>query len=247
MIAIAGTLVACLVAGCVVLAARSSGATDTDSRPEASLTDLRGVMASNSDVTVSVLGDSTGNTSDEWVGLWARALSVHHIVRLHLWDKDRSRFFFQPYLYGATGPQLSIWNGSVSGSSAGQAIPNLNILQPTRPDIVLLSFGHNQHPGTASRDSEDLFQAIRNRWGKSVAVAVILQNAATSPRSSRSARNVEEIRFWALGRGLPIIDVFSAFHKSRDLGSLIVPDGLGVHPNAAGSQLWFETVWSALD
>ncbi|ROZ85957.1 SGNH/GDSL hydrolase family protein [Gordonia sp. OPL2] len=205
------------------------------------------MMASSSGLTVSVLGDSTGNTSDEWVGLWARALAAHRVVDLHLWDKERSRFFFQPYTYGANGPKVSIWNGSVAGSSAGQAIPDLNSLQPTRPDIVLLSFGHNQHPGTAASDSEDLVETIRNRWGSDVAIAVMLQNAATVPRSDRSARNVEEIRFWALGRGLPVIDVYSAFAKSPDLGALIVPDGLGVHPNAAGSQLWFETVWSALD
>ncbi|WP_187589865.1 SGNH/GDSL hydrolase family protein [Gordonia sp. OPL2] len=247
MIGIVLALLACVVAGCVVLAGRTSGNSEVAPRAEASLTDIRAMMASSSGLTVSVLGDSTGNTSDEWVGLWARALAAHRVVDLHLWDKERSRFFFQPYTYGANGPKVSIWNGSVAGSSAGQAIPDLNSLQPTRPDIVLLSFGHNQHPGTAASDSEDLVETIRNRWGSDVAIAVMLQNAATVPRSDRSARNVEEIRFWALGRGLPVIDVYSAFAKSPDLGALIVPDGLGVHPNAAGSQLWFETVWSALD
>lgn len=97
---------------------------EPDSEPTAepvtfdvSLDDARDALTEDGAV-LGVLGDSTGNDSDEWVALWA-----------------------------AERPWVEVVNASVPGSRANDALGQVADLLPPDVDVVVLNYGHNHSTG----------------------------------------------------------------------------------------------------
>lgn len=211
------------------------------------LASIKGALATNPALTISVLGDSTGNSTGEWVDLWGKHLSETATVTIHLWDQDKEQWRGQPTVYpGATGRTIEIWNGSQPGSSADYPATRLTVMQPNKPDFVILSFGHNgQAKGVASQ-FQTTQDAVAAKWGGKLPIVAVIQNAAGQPRAAQTDANQVVVREWASVNGIPTIDVRAAFDKLPDLQANLVDDGLGVHPNPAGQQVWADTVIAAL-
>lgn len=206
----------------------------------ASLVPARHVLSSDKPVTVSVLGDSTGNASGEWVDLWAQRLASDHAVTEHLINSTLLEWSSATNDYG-TGPAVTIWNAGVPGAAAEYPIPRLGKLQPEKPDLVIYSLGHNNSADNIADQMGDLTAAVQKRWGDVPEVA-ILQNPRTF-RGEDHEQTIPALRDWALFSRTPFVDVHAAF-AGRPLGSLLLDDG--IHPNGAGSALWAQTVAKAL-
>lgn len=205
--------------------------------------EARAVLGRAAPITVSVLGDSTGNEDGEWVDLWARRLGQSRTVVLHQWDDGRGGWLPTVRVYGSGGPQVTIWNGSKSGAQAGYALDRLGLIQPVRPDLVVYSFGHNHWPGNVVGPLRSLTSAVDRRWPVPPAALVVLQNPELGERAPTHARVEDEVSRWAGEAGLPTVDVFAAFRSRPDEARLLKDFH---HPSAAGSAVWAQVVEEAL-
>lgn len=212
----------------------------------ASLSSVKALLSSSAPLNIGVLGDSTGNSSTEWVALWARTLAKQRDVSLRLWDPDAEGYRPEAARFGKRGPTATVWNGSIPGARSSDLIQQLQDLLPETPNFVLVSIGHNEVRGRAREGFGSLVDAVTERWQGRVPIVSILQNAATRPRSDRSAANIADIRIESQARCVPSIDVFTPFSQAPDLSSLIANDQYGVHPNERGSTLWADVVSRSL-
>jgi len=211
------------------------------------LASIKAALASNPAVTISVLGDSTGNSTGEWVDLWGKHLSTTASVTIHLWDQDKESWRPNATAYpGPEGRTIEIWNGSQPGSTADYPSSRLKVMQPNKPDFVILNFGHNGSAGAVASQLQQTTDAVSAQWGGKLPTVAILQNAAGAPRTMQTDANQNVLKAWAVSTGIPTIDVRSAFDALPDLKAYLVDDGLGVHPNPAGQQIWADTVVATL-
>lgn len=211
--------------------------------PAVMLKRIKASIAGTQPLTISVLGDSTGNERGEWVDLWARHLAKYGTVTVHFWDPKGE--YYHPKTETYPGPErpIVIWDGAMPGANAQYGMDNLDELQPEKPSFVIMNYGHNQGKDGASALVWQLSASIEDKWGKLIDEAVTLQNPSMNARANFSARSVADLQGYALRFGRPVIDVHTAFQKAGNLPSLLQDD---VHPNPAGSRLWADTVISKL-
>ena len=221
----------------------AAGQPQAASEGAAALGDLRAMVSGTGPLTVSVLGDSTGDEPGEWVDLWARDLSTRGTVTLHFWDAAASDWEPNPTVYPGPDRPITVWNGSRAGASFGYPLEHLERIQPSRPAFTVLSFGHNPAPERADRGAAELLAAADARWGVRVPAAVVLQNPSLGLWERQTAASVAALRSWAPGAGYPAIDVNAAFRAHGELPDLLTDD---VHPNSAGQRLWADTIAAAL-
>ena len=88
----------------------------------ASVGGIRRLLLGEDELVISVLGDSTGNDTDEWVAGWAGHLAEKDAsVTLHRWDAASHSYTSEPLLYGDGDREITIWNGALPGGSAEAA------------------------------------------------------------------------------------------------------------------------------
>lgn len=209
----------------------------------ATLGQIRDLLASDEPAAVSVLGDSTGDGNNEWVALWAQDLAKTHSVTYHGWD-DKHLAWMEPITYSTGRAAVVIWNMSASGRTAAYPATLLEKGQPSRPDLVIYSFGHNNAPTTIGPEMKTTMSAVTKKWDDVIPTVVILQNPSLGQRGIRQAKTVELLRSTvAPGLGVPTIDVYAAFEQAGALQQYLVD---GLHPNNKGSRLWADTVTAAL-
>jgi hypothetical protein len=207
--------------------------------PEAAtLDDARRALRGSA--TLSVIGDSTGDERGEWVELWARRLADDgRQVALHQWAVDR--FEPEPVQGRGEGDEITIWNASLSGGQANWANDQLESVQPERPDLILLSVGHNNLSTNIAGQLDELQRELGRRWdGQDIPLVAILQNPGRGEHEGRQNATLGVLRTWAADQGVPTIDVTSAF---TDPAKQLHDD---VHPNERGSRVWADTVADAL-
>lgn len=208
---------------------------------------IKTALATNPALTISVLGDSTGNSTGEWVDLWGKHLSATAAVTIHLWDQDKESWRPNATFYpGPEGRSIEIWNGSMPGATADFPASRLKVMQPEKPDFVIYSFGHNGQAAAVSSHFQATSDAVTAQWGSKLPTVAIIQNAASAPRTMQTDANQSALKAWASAAGIPTVDVRSAFDALPDLKANLVDDGTGVHPNAAGQQVWVDAVIAAL-
>lgn len=189
---------------------------------------------------VVVLGDSTGDDDGEWVHLWAQSLGVERGAELVRWGAGTDGYG-SPETLGGVAPDVTIWNGSVSGSRASYALDRLDRMLPGGgADLVLLSYGHNHTPDDVAEVAA-LIETVRGRTPGAV-VVVVLQN----PQIGDSNAPVREtVATLAAEHDVATIGVDEAFLRDgRPLEALLVDL---VHPSDEGSEVWARTVASALE
>lgn len=207
---------------------------------------IRAALAGTEPLTISVLGDSTGDRRGEWVDLWAQHLATRGTVTLHLWDGETDNWNPKPVVYPGGERQIVIWNGSKAGSNSLYAAQYLASIQPGKPTFQILSYGHNNATLRADSGAADLLNSLKSKWDAEVPTAITLQNPASGAREVQSAGSVSFLRDWAGRKGYPVIDANKAIADAGNLPGLLLEDGLGVHPNPAGQRIWADTVIATL-
>lgn len=208
-------------------------------------------LASGRPYEINVLGDSTGNNDNEWVHLIARRIANNYgrAVTVHDWSLDTNAYVSE-VTYGVGAP-VTIWNGSAPGRGADYSAQQFPAIAPEPPDVTIISHGHN-NPNGAVRNITALINLAYTSGTRGVVVLTqnpILPNSIAGPpeRAELEANTFREINttFNNPSNGTVVIDVFSAFPTGPELEGLLVA-GDGVHPNAAGEQLWADTVAAGL-
>jgi len=211
------------------------------------LPSIKTAVATNPTVVISVLGDSTGDAKGEWVDLWAKHLASTASVTVHFWDQRTENWSPNKAFYpGAAGRSIEIWNGSQPGAMADYPATRIKVMQPAKPDFMILSFGHNGSTSAIGPSLLATTNAVTTQWGGKVPTVAVLQNAAGEPRTAQTNNNQAALKLWATNNGVPVIDVRAAFDAVPDITTVLKDDETGVHPNDAGSQIWADTVITAL-
>ncbi|QCU77538.1 SGNH/GDSL hydrolase family protein [Citricoccus sp. SGAir0253] len=202
----------------------------------------RDVVGGDEDIVISVLGDSTGDVSTEWVGRWAALLGEEASVEMHSWNADEDRFYLQPRTYGSGERRITLYNGSPGDATPADGLRHLEAMRPESVDLTLVNYGHRGTLDELQEGLPGLLDALTA--GEDAApVALIAQNPATGDWEEQDARIREAVRAEAAERDLPVIDVEGAFEDAGDLGPLLVD---AIHPSEEGSLLWAETVHGVL-
>lgn len=206
------------------------------------LANIKALVTGSEPLTISVLGDSTGNSTGEWVDLWAKDLTRYGTVTLHLWDEKAHTWLPTPTVYEGGERAITIWNGSQPGSHFAYALQRIDTMVPEQPSFVIHNYGHNKATKRVDAGAMDLLAAVDQKWGTTPAV-LVLQNPSRNSRQMFSAESVSLLRDWAARTGYPTVDVNAAFVAPGPIDALLVDD---VHPNPAGSRIWADTIKAAL-
>lgn len=203
----------------------------------------------NEDASLVLIGDSTGDATNEWYYLLAvsvAALYPTHTVRHRLWNAGGSVYDAATTIQTGTGARtITFWNGSVAGSVASYFSGGsfTGAVQTPAPDLVIASYGHNG--GTDARRQLSFFDstasALKTRL-PDVPVIQIGQNPTLSDETMAAKVNV--FRDFAARNGWGFISVHDAFKQAGVALAALLADE--VHPNAAGSILWRDTVLASL-
>lgn len=204
-------------------------------------------VADGQAVTITVLGDSTGDTMDEWVATIARAIAEDHdrSVRYFAWDVASAAYGpATVFGEGLSKAPVIIYNGSAPGQGPFYSQSNLPALAPGPSDLIIVNHGHNftDAPSGAAKEAA-LVAAAQDQWQNSPAIAIILQNPRTTTPQQQEA-NLEAVGRAFAASDYLLIDVASMFRAEPALAPLLQPDG--VHPNDRGQELWSESVAEGL-
>lgn len=232
-------LLAAVVAGCMDGSPSPERTAETKEPLDRACQVLRG----GGSLTVSVLGDSTGNDSNEWAALWAQRLGEDHQVTMLRWNDKNERWDRPQLTYGESGSTVRIWNFSAPGRTPEYASKRVQRAVPERPDLILFNYGHNNASGEVQQQYDTLLTLVRSRWASRAAEVVILQNPELGARATSQTAVRDGIKSFAAGAGVPVIDVSARFAAASDVASLMADE---VHPNEKGSMLWAQTISSSL-
>lgn len=193
--------------------------------------------------TILVIGDSTGNNASEWVYLLGDRLAAQtgRPVTIRPWS-DEDTAYGQDVSTPGSGAPITILNYSAPGRGPDYALENFNKAATERPDLAIINHGHNPSGPDLDNALGRIALRLTTQWDQPPAIMATIQNprtdnAAQSEAAIRAARNFGDRR-----PDVTMIDVAAAFEKQGTEALL----GDGVHPNAAGQQVWTETVAQAL-
>lgn len=206
-------------------------------------------------VSILVVGDSTGNETTEWpylFGQWLATEHPTHSVSYRLWNDSGNTYDAAVSLgAGSGGNTIRLWNASVAGAHPMYLIGSklAASITATNPNLVIWNHGHNlASAGTLSPSlarggflsaTEQVRQALPG-----VPQAFFLQN----PRRDDSQMAVvfEEMRDVAGDYGdVRLLDVYSRFLAAGKPAGWYADN---VHPNSTGQAEFLaviEATWRA--
>lgn len=208
---------------------------------------LNKLRRNSSDVNVLVIGDSTGDSAGEWVDLLSQTFAAKfpaYTVTYRTWSG--SAYNAPTTVQVGTGAQtLAFYNASVSGTTvdryfgaefeAAYVTPN--------PDLIFVSHGHNEMSGhPAKRYRHRLIATCEMLLQANPLSSIVLIGQNPQSANNTQASFVDEVQNVSRLRGYGFVDVHQAFVEAGKAAYLA--DTL--HPNAAGSQLWHDTVSRAI-
>ncbi|MEO9247685.1 SGNH/GDSL hydrolase family protein [Citricoccus nitrophenolicus] len=196
------------------------------------------VVNGSEDAVINVLGDSTSNTSSEWVYRWAEELGAEASVSVHTWNPEAGTWFPQTRDFGAGERTITIWNGSAIEGNPGFPLELNGMIEP-EADLTILNYGHFGQPDVVASSLDELLGTLDAGGEDAAPVVLTAQNPALPTWIGYADTNRDAMRAAAEERGLPVIDVFAAFEEAGDWESLLVDE---VNPNDDGQQLWADTV-----
>jgi hypothetical protein len=202
------------------------------------------------DVTILILGDSTGDGADRWpnqLALQLPAMFPTHTIKYTTWNS--TVYNALTTVATGTGAQtITVYNASISGANTLFPLGGrwaAMVAGISSPDVTFLNYGHNQ--GTASdswkADYLSLTESVSDTC-PGAGVVLILQNPSTVG-TTQASRNAVYDQI-ARQRGFGTINVWQSF---IDYGPTWTTDLMAdtVHPNAAGSLLWTAQVVTAMN
>jgi GDSL-like Lipase/Acylhydrolase family len=211
-----------------------------------------------SDVSILVIGDSTGNASNEWVYLTAQNLAKMfpaYTVQISTWNATTGTEYSPASIIqtGTGSYTLKIWNNSVSGEVPGyvQGFRWATAIVPTSPDLIFISHGHNiGDPSSVAfqeQTGRNLYLSLTEELTQqfpNAGIVLIAQNPSfMNGREIWQAVKANIIESVAGMRSYGFIDIHQAFLDTGRPNDYILD---GTHPNDEGSKLWANVVTSAL-
>lgn len=206
------------------------------------LAGIADIMDSPDGASVLVIGDGSGNQTDEWVSVWARDhLAEDATVYYRVWDRTTGKYA-DAVKHGSSDREVAVWNASVSAPDMASEPDRIgNAWQDA--DVVLLSYGHRQSAEEISSQMDDALAAVRAQ-NKSVPVAVLIQNPDRANTESAQRETTSEIKKWADAEGFPTVDIYTAFiDDPARRNDLVEQDG---SPTPEGSILFAKVLAQAL-
>lgn len=200
------------------------------------------ILTAPSGASVLVIGDGSGDETNEWVAVWSRDhLASTATVSYNAWDRATGRYA-AAIRYGTTGPAITVWNASVR-------TPDM-ALEPTRigkawqtPNLVLISYGHRRTPSTITAQMDAVLAAIRAK-SATVPIVVMIQNPDRADTATTQRENTEKVQAWAVSHSFATVDVYSAFMADpTPRNTMVESDG---SPSPQGSRLWATTLATGL-
>lgn len=188
--------------------------------------------------TLNVLGDSTGNDSNEYVFLLAEQLSAIYDrpVLMHRWLDGK----YAPAVRigeGVNAP-IHIWNGSVPGTTGEYALDHMEAMAVKSADLVILNYGHNYKGGwNAETVTLHLVKAVDEQI-QPKAMLFMFQNPQ-NPETPGPLAAATTIRGMVTAGKYEAVDVYKAFKDTGNVPSLMLDS---IHPNPAGSKVWADAV-----
>ena len=210
---------------------------------------VKKIQHGSADVVFTIVGDSTGQgdttTSKRWPLLFAEGLATKfptHTVIFYLWNSTAVAYD-SPLTVGtgSSGRTITIYSGSASGETPLYSMTNLSALSPVRPDVLLISHGHNVNATSYPVDTANLVASVRVRH-PGVAVILVSQNPrqlGTSGYEGQMAVRDATVTL-AVRLGLGLLDITSVFQAVPDYSTALMLDDR--HPNANGYQLWADAL-----
>jgi len=200
-------------------------------------------------ITITILGDSTGNEQGEWVYLVAKKIQADYQrpVTVHDWSIEANAYVGEnTFGVASTAAPVEIWNGSASGKDAGYTISNYQALAPAPSDLVFISHGHNHtNPQSTVTGVRELVRLSRAGNQPPPAIGVVLQNPRVDGSAENQAVKVDTVRqTFSDWSGVELVDVYAAFEERGDVRPLLRPDGF--HPSDEGSLVWAAVTEQAL-
>lgn len=199
------------------------------------------------DAVLGVLGDSTGNGTDEWVYLLAQHLAgryPRYTVTYRLWNDGTQLYDSPSTIQTGTGTHtLAVYNGSTSGMTHGYSSTRILLQLPVAPDLVIINYGHNNIGTTAFRPNiYNLLRPLSDYWPR----ANIIQTAQNTrwlvdTDYTQDLQRQQQIIESAAAENTGLINVtqrFLDYGTARDVD--LMTDT--VHPNAAGQAIWIDEV-----
>jgi len=208
----------------------------------AGLAGIADIIDSPDGASILVIGDGSGNQSDEWVSVWARDhLAEDATVSYSAWDRDAGEYA-DAVEVGSSERRVAVWNASVGAPD--MASEPERIAQAWQDvDVVLLSYGHRQSADEISGQMDAVLAAVRAE-NKSVPVAVMIQNPDRANTESAQRATTAAIKTWADAQEFPTVDIYTAFiDDPASRNDLVEQDG---SPTPEGSRLWAKTWAEAL-
>lgn len=207
----------------------------------------------NNNITSSniiILSDSIGDQIGEWTYLFTEYLADNYpsyTVDLRFWDT--SSLTYQPpqtFQSGSGINMINVYIGGASGQGVSYGNINFNSLFPVEPDLVMISYGHNDN--YSSRDLYKteyllLTKKIKRTFLKSQ-IILLAQNPKESsqPTFGNGVLNALDINYLAGKEGYGFINIMQKFFDYGNYSELLTD---GIHPNSSGSLLWANEIKKA--
>ena len=223
-------------------ASASSASASPSATARAGLAGIADIIDSPEGASILVIGDGSGNQSDEWVSVWARDhLAEDATVSYSAWDREAGEYA-DAVEAGSSDREVTVWNASVSAPDMASE-PDRIAQAWQDADVVLLSYGHRQSADEITGQMDAVLAAVRAQ-DTSVPVAVMIQNPDRANTESDQRATTEEIQKWADAEDLPTVDIYTAFiDDPAARNDLVEQDG---SPTPQGSELWASTWAQAL-
>ncbi|MEL4359222.1 MULTISPECIES: SGNH/GDSL hydrolase family protein [unclassified Luteococcus] len=223
----------------------SVAAADTEPTPTSSTTPSGGSasrkppkLPADSVATLGVLGDSTSNSTSEWVNELGSYFGMKRRTEVRRINQGDPNSYNDPMRYGDVDPPLAIWNASTE-AHLDLTTDTAKRKFPSPPTLILISQGRDSELSTApERLSTEV--AVLQRTFPKASIAVVLQPVGTDDPKKDV---LTAVRSWATEQGLPTIDVDKAFKASGKGEAILEPDGT---ITADGQVFWASTVYKAI-
>lgn len=201
------------------------------------------------DINIVVLSDSTGDETGEWPDLFTRnympAQYPAYTVTLRTFNTGTVVYNSLTTIQTgniASPKTLAVYDGGASGQGAPYGLTNIATLIPVVPDVVIISYGHNDNV-TATNQRKNYYQLIRAIKEKYpyTKILCIGQNPKTVGAANYANQfvNVVEIERLCGEMGIAFINVMRAYLDYNSYSTLLVDT---THPNSAGSALYLNEV-----
>lgn len=201
----------------------------------------------SSDAVLTVLGDSTGNETVEWVyrlSVWLGQNFPAYTVIYRLWNDATQAYGSPETIQTGTGPRaFSIYNGSHPGASYDYAANSTRFpkLIPVEPTTVAVSFGYNSTGTTYKVQQLKVADFVLSKFP---GIEYVLTAQPPKRKANFDAadhlKRQEDTRTLASQERWGLIDATQPFIDYGNYDDLISTDE--IHPNAPGRDLWFAEV-----